>query len=109
MTMKIQTELLTFEDVAANIISEQKADREGFLEVIEGMKQLATENSETSIMMVEQIVKAYDVLNKMAMAKLGIANSILKSNKSVKDENENDDVFSEIGDINERMISGGEH
>jgi hypothetical protein len=104
-TEKTSTEL-TFEEIASDVIADSKQDREKFLEVIEAMQNLASTNADIGVIMMEQIVKGYDVLNKMNAQRSALASVVLKSRRTLQDTDQNEDVFGDIGDLNSRISNG---
>lgn len=106
MTESNQTEDVSFDKIASDILEDAKSDRVRFLEVIDGMESLASKSPEVGIAMMEHIVRGYDVLNKMNAARATLAALALKKRSPV--ENEGRDLFDEIGDISGR-VDGASH
>lgn len=105
MTTEIKTTEVTFEGAVTDVLEDAKKDRVDFLEVLEGMRQLAQTNTEVGLVMMEHIVRGYDVLNKMTTARANLAALILKGKRGVTEEG--DDVYDDIGPLGE-MASGGD-
>lgn len=97
MTTESKSTEVSFEGAVADVLEDAKKDRESILEVIEGMRELAQTNTEVGIVMMEHIIRGYDVLNKMTSSRAGLAALILKGKRGASEEG--DTVYDDIGDF----------
>lgn len=90
--------VLTFEDVANSVKDNVDSDRKRLLEVVDAMENLIENDSNAALVMIEQMVKAHDVLNRMTQQTANLAAMLLKDKMRVLPDDENDSVFKDIGD-----------
>jgi len=90
--------VLTFEEVANSVKDNVESDRKRLLEVVDAMENLIENDSNAALVMIEQMVKAHDVLNRMTQQTANLAAMLLKDKMRVLPDDENDSVFNDIGE-----------